>query len=960
MGLSDRLLCLINTENKKNPYVDTKLAKMLSTARENVTAMRKELNIPNSRERRRPYLENAVETILEGNESISISDATKQLVNYGFNVSRHVVEEILKGRKTGQKTACFDTDPFQSLIGGAKSLKTCITQAKAAVLYPPLGLPTLIIGESGVGKTQFAEIMYKFASSKWSLPGKLPFVVFNCADYGDNPQLLLSVLYGYKKGTFTGANEDKEGIVETANNGILFLDEIHRLPPKGQEMLFSILDRGVFRRLGETNVERKVNMMLIGATTEDIQSSLLVTFRRRIPMIITIPTLQQRSVVERIQLIQYFFQQECNRINIKIFVEAKVIEIFAVSKFNGNIGELKSKIQVTCARAFMKYINEVQETILINTSEIFNQFVEYKNLNLEGSDMIQARSYAKDMIFVPFLDNEISISKHMENDEYSLPKDFYKKIEQKYYELKNDNMGSEDIERVLWKFVNKQFKKLEFTDNKNNIFSLSELVSLVDIGILKAVDKLRSIMEEEYSNCKFNERIFTCLAIHLQETMTRLRLNRPIINMNLSKIKKEIHVEYELAERFGLYFGKIKKVTVPKDEVGFIAMYIKSAVQDKFIENHVGVIIISHGRIASEIINVVNTLLNTDFPVAIDMPLTENPSVTYERIIDVSRKVDNGRGILFLVDMGSLVNAGDIVSEKLNIKTRTIDKIDLLTVIEAVRKASTSENDLDSIYFNLIQSRYGYSPLHINVNNCSKQPAILTLCLTGRGTARRIREQIYSRYKNIRIFEIGIMDNSFSTKLEQIKQEYRIVAAIGTINPEIEGINFIPYEPDSFNHRIRKLDFFLYSSNKNDLNAVINEDLILFEPNISDKDKLVDVMCSFLINNGYVNKKFIDSVLKRENISSTFCKGGLALPHGDFSEVMKSAIVFAKLKSPIEWDGGKASIVCLPALRINDKKIVMKLLKPFLNMNFMDKLKKSRGAFEFKNIVLNEIEKSQK
>ena len=61
-----------------------------------------------------------------------------------------------------------------------------------------------------------------------------PFVTFNCADYFNNPQLLLSQLFGHVKGAFTGADTDKIGLVEKANGGILFLDEVHRLPPDGQ------------------------------------------------------------------------------------------------------------------------------------------------------------------------------------------------------------------------------------------------------------------------------------------------------------------------------------------------------------------------------------------------------------------------------------------------------------------------------------------------------------------------------------------------------------------------------------------------------------------------------------------------------------------------------------------------------------------------------------------------------
>lgn len=72
------------------------------------------------------------------------------------------------------------------------------------------------------------------------------------------------------------------------------MDEIHRLPASGQEILFSLIDRGEFRRLGETNNTRKANVLIIAATTEDPDSNLLDTFRRRIPMVITLPNLDSK------------------------------------------------------------------------------------------------------------------------------------------------------------------------------------------------------------------------------------------------------------------------------------------------------------------------------------------------------------------------------------------------------------------------------------------------------------------------------------------------------------------------------------------------------------------------------------------------------------------------------------------------------------------------------------------
>jgi len=97
------------------------------------------------------------------------------------------------------------TDFFDKMIGAQGSLKNQVEQAKAAMLYPPKGLNTLIIGPTGSGKTFFVHGMYQFSSVHKIIDTEKPLITFNCADYAHNPELLMSHLFGYTKGAFTGA-----------------------------------------------------------------------------------------------------------------------------------------------------------------------------------------------------------------------------------------------------------------------------------------------------------------------------------------------------------------------------------------------------------------------------------------------------------------------------------------------------------------------------------------------------------------------------------------------------------------------------------------------------------------------------------------------------------------------------------------------------------------------------------
>ena len=192
---------------------------------------------------------------------------------------------------------------FEKLIGQKGSLRDVVDKCKASISYPPHGLPTLLYGPTGTGKSSIAAMMYEYGINHKILKDNAAFLHVNCSEYANNPELITANLFGYKKGAFTGAECDNVGMIKAAEGGVLFLDEVHCLCPECQEKLFLFMDNGNYRMLGDNEHQYHSTVLLVFATTEDPETVLLKTLLRRIPVRIEIPSLEDRGIKEKTSIL---------------------------------------------------------------------------------------------------------------------------------------------------------------------------------------------------------------------------------------------------------------------------------------------------------------------------------------------------------------------------------------------------------------------------------------------------------------------------------------------------------------------------------------------------------------------------------------------------------------------------------------------------------------------------------
>lgn len=724
----------------------------------------------------------------QSNGTPSANQGDKYVASYMESPDSPFLTKPTAGRRYGALPE--EQDIFARLIGVNGSMRNAVEQAKAAILYPPKGLNCLITGPTGSGKTYFAHAMFRFAVNSGVISGDKELIVFNCADYANNPELLMSHLFGYAKGAFTGAEQDKLGIIDQADGGILFLDEIHRLPPEGQEMVFYFMDHGTYSRLGESAKKHQADVRIIGATTEDPGSSLLATFVRRIPINITLPAFNQRPASEQLELVKMMVAQEAGRIQRRISVTEDVIRALIGSVSYGNIGQLKSNIQLVCARGFLNHMHQAE--IAITMEDVpegirsgIVALTKEREKNAELSKILEPR------ILVDPHENLLDIK----TDAYELPYNLYDIIGDKAALLAADGLDQEAINQFITTDINIHLKSF-YKDHGFTFNAENKLAEFVEEKIIDTTNHIYEMLKDRLGY-DLQQNFLYAMSLHISSFLKKLASGEERqTNDNIRQMVAAYPEEFRIAQSIREYLSQVFQVRIPVSEDYYLAVLLISLVANQK-EGKIGVVVAAHGETtASSMVKVVTQLLGVDQVQGVDMPLDMSPQIALEKIKQAVTQVSEGSGVLLLVDMGSLATFGKTITHDTGIEVRTVDMVTTALVLEAVRKASVLGSDLDSIYDSL-KSFNGYGSGELTAAATPhKPPALLAICASGEGTAIRIKEMIQRALTDQQQQELMVLTQSvvdLKQRLPQLKENYQIIASTGIVDPKLAA-PFIPLD----------------------------------------------------------------------------------------------------------------------------------------------------------------------
>ncbi|HED00272.1 MAG TPA: sigma-54-dependent Fis family transcriptional regulator [Proteobacteria bacterium] len=242
------------------------------------------------------------------------------------------------------QSVLIDKYQFKNIITVSRELKEIL---RKICLVATQNITVLLMGESGTGKELIAAALHRVSHRK-----DRPFVALNCGAFPET--LLESELFGHTRGAFTGATSHKKGLVEEADGGTIFLDEIGDAPLSFQVKILRFLEDGEFRRLGKT-ITRKADVRIIAATHKNLEHEIEAgrfrddLFFRLSACRFDLPPLRARK--EDIPfLAQHFLKTYSSEMNKQVdMIHPRVYNIFLGYSWPGNVRELENTIRYALA-----------------------------------------------------------------------------------------------------------------------------------------------------------------------------------------------------------------------------------------------------------------------------------------------------------------------------------------------------------------------------------------------------------------------------------------------------------------------------------------------------------------------------------------------------------------------------------------------------------------------------------
>ena len=631
---------------------------------------------------------------------------------------------------------------FMKMIGYDASLRNAIDQVKAAVKYPNHGLPVILYGEKGVGKSLLCREMYEYAMDQHILNEQACLCKLKVLQ---EEQHVWEQLVG---------TDLKKGLLEGSKGGIVCIQKAQRLSLDDQQRLTKLIEEGSFTHL-DSNRKIEVKAQLVLSVDEDYQKCLDYDLIQCFPVICHLPDVEDRYIDEKEELLVSLFKKHAIRLNKRIFVSKKMIHILVMKKYKGNIDELINVIEDICARANLSLQDEpnlyvkmyhLPETILME----LNQDEHYHE---ESIDYIDILAYKKSQESTKLIDLFDTILDRFLLKEHSLPsaiKSSVADLTQYFTSLSYNELLTAHQSKAMEQTISYVLNKVLTSYNMSIPFHCSPLFAYYMYLLQSMNTTLRKWKKDRQSDIK---KILSLL----EQQYPSGRVVAEKINYSM-----ECNLEYE--------FDDMNKVILMIN----LIYYNDATSKSKYLS-----IIIAHGyATASSMAKAVNTLLGSYVFDAFDMPLDTSMLDIVERLKRYIDRYTIKNDILLLVDMGSLETINEHLHLITNKNIGMINNVSTRLALE-IGESVLSGMDMKSVLQHAAKhstSTYSF------VENKTLKDLVIFISDNGIKMANRMKDLFISslpKMIDLEVISLSIENLKNTEYMKELEKEYHILFISG-------------------------------------------------------------------------------------------------------------------------------------------------------------------------------------
>lgn len=629
-------------------------------------------------------------------------------INIGDSINKYIStnQEPEINNRPVEEIEISNIDPFSSLIGANGSLLEVISYAKSAVAYPPYGIPTIICGNIGVGKTVLANCMYEFA--KQCFNKDIPFQTIYSQSFQNDSHSFSDVLLGSDN---KSKSKHVDGILDKCINGILLVDQVETLSVANQMLLSLIIQKNKYQSINSVQPKKLKTMIILTTNLEENDPS-ISCLTNATPIHLKLMDIDYRGVYEKIELIMALLIQEAKTTNINIRVPKDIISLLALHRYQNNIAELHNEIKLACSRAFLNTSNPQNKTIFLSYDCLsINILSQTQNSSINNGTIVSLLSCIPDNYLLFESDGTSEAA-----DTLSKAPDIFKdhRMSQFVGEFNVDIDELDSIDNYVRENINilKDCPEAQLNSLKT---AINPYVMQV---VLKEIQNL-----SEYNLLHANLQLLYGILVHISNYLKRVEYNDNIELDEETSVTQDIYIkEYVLAKDIYTTLSSAYSFKPTNREIDFLASYL--AIANQWVNRAtVSILVICHGdSIASQMVNYIKNNIDENYTIdAIDY----KPNMQFNDLLELARlravKINNGVGVLVACDMEPLTSISNYIYNETDIPSLSIANITLPRLIELAKQSASAINDLDSLVSNNTET----NKFQEKVNESSEETSLI-------------------------------------------------------------------------------------------------------------------------------------------------------------------------------------------------------------------------------------------